>query len=170
VAALVFLLAAALSGCRSSGPPPPVASAPATATAPAGAPPPPAPARPPLDLSSPLALTRTFIAVVAAGDWDDVPALVPPASQAAARVDIKAVGAAQKAKIQKTARKLADALARGPTPEFVVIEAVLAEPTHQEWYYCGEKPQGKYWASPCAFSVIEVDGRWYYLSVTDDND
>jgi hypothetical protein len=48
------------------------------------------------------------------------------------------------------------------------VKAILAEPAHREWYFCGTPPPGEFWASPCAVSVVEVNGRWYVLGVNDD--
>ena len=95
--------------------------------------------------------------------------LFPPAAQARAPAGIEAASAEQRAKLQATARKLADAMAAKP-PEFVRVEAILAEPTHHEWYFCGRKPQGDVWQGPCTFSVIDVGGRWYFLDVRDEPD
>ena len=72
-----------------------------------------------------------------------------------------------KAKLKATARKLDRAL-RGAPPVFAAIDAVLAEPAHLEWYYCGERPQGKVWRSPCAVSVVGSAGSWTILDITDD--
>lgn len=69
--------------------------------------------------------------------------------------------------VQETARKVAAAMAKGK-PRFVDVKAILAEPAHREWYYCGTSPPGEVWASPRAVSVVEVNGRWYVLGVTDD--
>jgi hypothetical protein len=157
---LSMLAAVALTlACRAAPPPAPPATAANARNAPPAGP----------DLSSPQSVTRAWVAAVSAGNWTAVVPLVPPASQDRARAAIAAGSAGEKAKLQETARKLAAAMASKP-PEFVLVQAILAEPTHQEWYFCGRKPQGDVWQGPCTFSVIEMDGRWYFLSVRDDPD
>jgi hypothetical protein len=121
------------------------------------------------DRSSAQAIAQAWIAAVSAGDWTALVPLFPPANQARARRDVEALTEEQKAKLQATARTLTAAMAAKP-PEFVRVEAVLAEPTHHEWYFCGRKPQGQFWAPPCAVSVIDLDGRWYLLDVIDNPD
>lgn len=121
------------------------------------------------DLSSPQAVARAWVAAVSAGNWPALVPLFPPARQARARAGLAAATAENKAKLQATARTL-DAAMAGKPPEFVRVEAVLAEPTHHEWYFCGRKPQGQFWAPPCAVSVIDLEGRWYLLDVIDNPD
>lgn len=115
--------------------------------------------------ATPTALVRAWVAAVERGDWPRVIALhaprdEPPPSE---------VPAAVRAKLQATARKLDRAL--GPAePVFVPVDAVLAEPDHLEWYFCGEKPPGRMWRSPCAVSVVGAPGRYAIYDITDDAD
>lgn len=151
------------------------ASAPSGAAAPSSPPPrtssAPAPEQTPVDpTASPLSVTRAWIRAVSSGDWAGLVAITPPEKRAKAEASLAEAPEAAKAErmrsLQKTAAKLKSALDAGE-PKFVPVKAILAEPDHLEWYYCGEAPQGETWKSPCALSLIEIDGRFFVLGVTD---
>jgi len=139
----------------------------ACAHAPESSPPTPPPAPASDAHASEVSATRAWVAAVEAGSWERLVDLLPPERQARGRAELSRVPEARKQKVRETARKIAAAMAKGKPP-FVDVEAILAEPAHREWYYCGTPPPGEVWASPCAVSVVEVNGRWYVLGVTDD--
>lgn len=114
--------------------------------------------------ATPAAVARAWVDAVLAADWDALAALYPPSVQEVAGAEIAAASPDDKAELQGLARKVAAALAAGE-PRFVEVPAVLAEPAQREWYYCGEKPPGPEWKSPCSVSVVTVGGRWYVRSV-----
>lgn len=73
--------------------------------------------------------------------------------------------AARMSELQVTAAKVRTALSGQAS--FVKVAPVLAEPAQLEWYYCGEPPPGEMFASRCAVSVVEKNGRYYVRRVTD---
>jgi hypothetical protein len=103
------------------------------------------------------------------GNWLAVIACLPPEGRERAREELSSLppetAEHQMAVVQRTARKVRAALDQKPS--FVAVAPVLAEPAQLEWYYCGEAPPGEMWQSPCAVSVVEVDGRYYVRRVTD---
>jgi hypothetical protein len=112
---------------------------------------------------------KDWVDRVLTGKWTELVPLFPPAAQEKARADLEAATAEQKAKLQETAHKLAEAM-RATPPWFVHVKASLAEPAHYEWYFCDREPQGDVREGPCTFSVIAVDGDWYVLEVRDEPD
>ena len=111
----------------------------------------------------PASVVQAWVSAVESDDWSHVFTLYAARREPPPRE----VPEPMKAKLKATARKLDRAL-RGAPPVFAAIEAVLAEPAHLEWYYCGERPQGKVWRSPCAVSVVGSAGSWTILDITDD--
>jgi hypothetical protein len=164
----VVVAAAAASGCGAPAavPATAVASAPASgATAPVAV-----ESRTSCDEArSPVEATRAWVRAMEGGNWLDVIACLPPAGRESAREELSSLppetAAHQMSVVQRTARKVRAAL--DETPSFVAVAPVLAEPAQLEWYYCGESPAGEMWQSPCAVSVVEVEGRFYVRRVTD---
>ena len=72
--------------------------------------------------ASPEDLTRAWVALVEAGDWQRMVSLIHPDYQALARAALPTLTVAKQSRLQETARKLGRALASG-SPVFVPARA-----------------------------------------------
>ncbi len=92
--------------------------------------------------------------------------LIHPDYRATARAALPTLTVEKQSKLRETARKLGRALAAG-SPVFIPAQGIPSLPPHLEWYFCGEKSAGNAWQKTCIFSVMETQGRWYFLSSND---
>jgi hypothetical protein len=122
------------------------------------------------DARTPAEATELWVATVERGRWSDLVECFPPGDRERARNELLAAPenklADEMARRQRAAAKVRAALK--DRPSFVSVPPALAEPAQLEWYYCGERPAGAVWQSPCAVSVVEANGRFYVRRVTDD--